>query len=62
MSAAAGPIQAPGAVGRGASLLGVEEAGGVAGRQGDSQVPDGGWIQYLPHAGAIEVRDIGWAV
>ncbi len=19
------------------------------------------WIQYLPHAGAIEVRDIGWA-
>ncbi|MFD7013951.1 hypothetical protein [Streptomyces sp. NPDC059928] len=19
------------------------------------------WIQYLPHAGAIEVREIGWA-
>ncbi|WP_405842465.1 hypothetical protein OG528_29285 [Streptomyces platensis] len=19
------------------------------------------WIQYMPHAGAIEVRDIGWA-
>jgi hypothetical protein len=19
------------------------------------------WIQYIPHAGAIEVRDIGWA-
>ncbi|MDX3644537.1 hypothetical protein [Streptomyces sp. MB09-02B] len=19
------------------------------------------WIQFIPHAGAIEVRDIGWA-